>query len=77
MCAQEGIDKGWLREERSLTSADGVPCMATILAVALEIASGMAFLHERDVVHGDLTGGPSLLLPRFMSATLSFAEFMW
>lgn len=55
--AQEAVDKGWMREERSLTSVDGVPCLATILAVALEIAQGMSFLHERNVVHGDLTGG--------------------
>lgn len=55
--AQEAIEKGWLREERTLTSADGAPNLATILAVAREIASGMAFLHERGVVHGDLTGG--------------------
>ncbi|KAK9915620.1 hypothetical protein WJX75_001643 [Coccomyxa subellipsoidea] len=60
-CLQEAVDKGWMREERSLTSVDGVPCLATILAVALEIAQGMSFLHERNVVHGDLTGGNVLL----------------
>ncbi|CAL8470312.1 g9854 [Coccomyxa elongata] len=60
-CLQEAIDKGWLREERTLTSPDGVPNLATILAVAREVASGMAFLHEHGVVHGDLTGGNVLL----------------
>lgn len=38
-------------------TADGCPKMATVLAVAKEVAEGMAFLHAHDVVHGDLTGG--------------------
>ena len=53
---QEAIDKGWFRKERQLI-APNRPDMETILASARDIAEGMAFLHARDVVHGDLTGG--------------------
>jgi hypothetical protein len=38
-------------------SGEGAPNLATILATAAQIAEGMRFLHARDVVHGDLTGG--------------------
>ena len=31
--------------------------MAAVLATARQVAAGMAFLHARAVVHGDLTGG--------------------
>ena len=40
---------------------DGQPNWATLLTTAAEIASGMAFLHARGVVHGDLSGGNILL----------------
>ena len=58
-CAmQEAIDKGWFRKERELTlPGSGIPDIRQILATALDIAEGVAFLHERGVVHGDLTGG--------------------
>ena len=42
-------------------SGSGVPDLATILATAAEIAEGMRFLHERNVLHGDLTGGVACL----------------
>ena len=56
-CAQEAIDKGWFRAQRTLVSGDGAPNLATILATAAQVAEGMRFLHSQDVVHGDLTGG--------------------
>lgn len=57
VATQEAIDKGWFRAERTLTSGDGAPNLATILATAAQIADGMRFLHSRNVVHGDLAGG--------------------
>ena len=53
--AQEAIDKGWFRTQRSQLA--GGLRMAAVLATAAEVAAGMAFLHARGVVHGDLTGG--------------------
>ena len=53
--AQEAIDKGWFRTQRS--QLQGGVRMAAVLATAREVAAGMAFLHGRGVVHGDLTGG--------------------
>lgn len=61
---QEAVDKGWFRKERDLTRpGSGVPYIDQILAVALDIAEGMAFLHAQDVVHGDLTGGADIFPP--------------
>lgn len=53
--AQEAIDKGWFRTQRS--QLEGGVNMAAVLAAAAQVAAGMAFLHARAVVHGDLTGG--------------------
>ena len=53
--AQEAIDKGWFRTRRS--QLEGGVNMAAVLATAAQVAAGMAFLHARAVVHGDLTGG--------------------
>ena len=56
--AQEAVDKGWFRKERELTRpGSAIPNTETILATALDIAEGVAFLHAQGVVHGDLTGG--------------------
>ena len=41
-------------------SPTALPNMPVILATAQEIASGMAFLHQHGIVHGDLTGGAVL-----------------
>ena len=70
---QEAIDKGWFRKERELTLAgSGIPDTTRILATALDIAEGVAFLHARGVVHGDLTGGTCTLI--YMPPTSSQAE---
>ena len=54
------MDRGVFRQQTSPTALADVPI---ILATAQEIASGMAFLHQHGIVHGDLTGGVTLYLP--------------
>lgn len=55
MChVQEASEKGFFRE-------DGVMQLPMILAIAHDVASGMAFLHAKGIAHGDLTGGNVLL----------------
>ena len=49
---QDAIIGGWFRAEPG-----GTANVMTVLATAMEIASGMAFLHSRDIVHGDLSSG--------------------
>ncbi len=51
---QDAVLGGWFR-----LTPDGPPNMATVLATAGEIASGMAHLHSRGIVHGDLSSGLS------------------
>jgi serine/threonine protein kinase len=59
-CAlQSGIDRGFFRNKRSIL--EGTPNVAAILATASQIADGMAYLHERGIIHGDLAGGNVLL----------------
>ncbi len=43
---------GWFR-----VSPDGPPNLTLVLCTAGEIASGMAHLHSRGIVHGDLSSG--------------------
>ena len=50
------MSKEWFR-----SCPKGPANSATVLAVALEIAAGMSYLHDRGIIHGDLSSGePSL-----------------
>ncbi|PSC72507.1 plastid terminal oxidase isoform B [Micractinium conductrix] len=54
----DAIDRGWLRA----SPAVGAPInMAAVLRTAQDIASAMTYLHERSILHGDLTPGNVLL----------------
>lgn len=55
LCAQEAVCKGLFRR-----STDGLANWATVLTTSAEIAAGMAFLHARGLVHGDLSGSARL-----------------
>ena len=59
----EYADRGALQEacDKGVFQVDGAPSAPAILRTALEIAEGMAFLHDRGIVHSDLTGGNILL----------------
>ena len=47
-------EKGWFKQERALTAPPAVDAMLRTLR---DVAAGMAYLHERDIIHRDLTGG--------------------
>ena len=49
---------GWLRQERSI---EAPPCMPVIIPTLADLAGGMAYLHERNIIHADLTGRNVLL----------------
>ena len=49
-CLQDAIDKGRFRD----MADNGAPQMDQILETGLEVARGMAYLHQHDIVHGDL-----------------------
>ena len=35
----------------------------TVLSVAIEIAAGMSYLHDRGIIHGDLSAGEARPMP--------------
>eukprot|EP00891_Asterochloris_glomerata_P000113 jgi/Astpho2/113/fgenesh1_pg.00004_%23_24_t len=55
---QDAIDKGRFRN----MADNGAPQMAQILETGLEVAHGMAYLHQHDIVHGDLNANNVLLI---------------
>ena len=57
---QNGIDRGWFQAEKA-THGRGRPALPVLLHTARTIAAGMAYLHSRDIIHGDLCGGNVLL----------------
>ena len=57
MGVQEAILKGAFLEGRKPGAA---PDIKAVVSAALEIAMGMAYLHGRDLIHGDLNGGQHL-----------------
>ena len=52
--AQDAIVKGAFLEDKRAGAATDIKA---VVSAALEIAMGMAYLHGRDLIHGDLTGG--------------------
>ena len=48
------MDRGWFREKCSVVT--GSPNVRCILETIRDIAAGMAHMHDRGVVHGDMTG---------------------
>ncbi len=68
-CAQDAVDKGWFRSRPSI---DAPPCLPVILTTAQQIASAMAYLHAKGIIHGDLTGGRAALLASHVSCCCSF-----
>ena len=51
---QDAVDRGWFRETCSIVM--GVPNVRLILETIRDIAAGMAHMHDRGIVHGDMTG---------------------
>eukprot|EP00877_Chromochloris_zofingiensis_P005332 jgi/Chrzof1/147/Cz01g05040.t1 len=58
-CLGDAVVKGWFRTNRSPTQ--GVTDIHVVALTALEIASAMEYLHDRNVLHGDLSGGNIML----------------
>ena len=51
---QDAILKGCFLEGKKPGAS---PDIKAVVSAGLEIAMGMAYLHGRDLIHGDLTGG--------------------
>ena len=54
MCVQDAVQQGWFLKGGLVGSA---PDMMAVRTAALQIATGMAYLHGRDLIHGNLNAG--------------------
>ncbi|KAL4427122.1 hypothetical protein ABPG77_001126 [Micractinium sp. CCAP 211/92] len=54
----DAVDRGWLRTRPKL---DAPPNLLAVLLTAQEIASALAYLHDQNILHGDLSPGNVLL----------------
>eukprot|EP00927_Polykrikos_kofoidii_P046330 TRINITY_DN40561_c0_g1_i1.p1 TRINITY_DN40561_c0_g1~~TRINITY_DN40561_c0_g1_i1.p1 ORF type:complete len:715 (-),score=90.49 TRINITY_DN40561_c0_g1_i1:163-2307(-) len=54
----DATERGWLRVKRDITAP---PDMNVILPTLIDIASGMAYVHSKSVIHADLNGRNVLL----------------
>ncbi len=63
-CAQTAIEAGEFREDPGDPSSS--PSVPAVLSVASDIVAGMAFLHERKILHGDLTCSAHTLARRLL-----------
>jgi serine/threonine protein kinase len=57
---ESGIDRGWFQSEKTSTGR-GPPSLPVLLHIARTLADAMAYLHNLDIIHGDLCGGNVLL----------------
>lgn len=57
---QSGIERGWFQAEKTSVGR-GRPSLPVLLHIASMLADAMAYLHDRDIIHGDLCGGNVLL----------------
>ena len=48
----DAIDRGRLRPKPA--GGEGIPCLASVLRTAQEIAAACSYLHDNGIVHGDL-----------------------
>ncbi len=56
--SQDAIERGWFRKNLSLS---GEPDMLAIITTAQEVVSALAYMHERDIIHGDVRGANIML----------------
>ena len=57
---QDVVDCGWLYINQA-SHFTGVTNLNRLLLTALELASGLAYLHSLGIIHADLIGGSELL----------------
>ncbi|KAG2432963.1 hypothetical protein HXX76_008691 [Chlamydomonas incerta] len=73
-CLQDAVDRGWLRVSPALESSG--PRMDAVLATAVELASALAFLHSKDIVHGDMSAWNVMLCTSGSTAAVGGRGFV-
>ena len=58
LAVQDAIERGWFRKNMSLS---GEPDMLAIITTAQEVVSALAYMHEQDIIHGDVRGANIML----------------
>ena len=50
------MERGWFMTETSVVNSEPISDLYAVYATAKDIACAMAYLHSKDIVHGDLQG---------------------
>ncbi len=53
---QEAMERGWFMTEDSVMKSAPASDLMAVYATAKDIASAMAYIHSKDIIHGDLRG---------------------
>lgn len=53
---QEAMERGWFMTEDSVINSEPTCDLFAVYATAKDVACAMAYVHSKDIIHGDLQG---------------------
>lgn len=55
-CVQDAMERGWFMTEDSVLNSEPTCDLFAVYSTAKDIACAMAYIHSKDIIHGDLQG---------------------